>query len=232
MGAREHAAGMLTRLAGVYSSKARAKRARVFHEHMPLTEDDKVLDLGSHDGTHIAELIPQRANVYIADIDPALVEIGRQRYGFTPVVVPEDGHLPFDDGFFDCVFCSSVIEHATVDKDSLRSFETTADFKRAALERQRQLAREIARIGKRYFVQTPNRYFVIESHTWLPLPIVFLPRRLQIKLIDSLNRFWPKTTQPDFNLLTPRQMAELFPGAEIVREKSLGMTKSIMAIRR
>src|SRR5690554_5132707 len=50
----------------------------------------------------------------------------------------------FPDGFFDLVFSNSVIEH-------LYTFEN-----------QQLMAKEIQRVGKRYFVQTPNKYFFLE----------------------------------------------------------------------
>lgn len=52
----------------------------------------------------------------------------------------------FQDNEFDAVFSNSVIEHV-------------GDY-----EAQRQMANEIMRVGKRYFVQTPNFYFPIEPH--------------------------------------------------------------------
>ena len=62
-----------------------------------------------------------------------------------------------------------MIEHATVDKAELEMYVTTSAFEEAALERQEVLSREVRRVGKAYFVQTPNKYFVIESHSWLPV---------------------------------------------------------------
>jgi hypothetical protein len=223
---------VLTRLALAYSERARARRGRLFRELLPLTDDDRLLDLGSEDGSHIAGLIPFRRNVWIADIAAEALARGAERYGFHTTLLDETGRLPFPDGHFDCVFCSSVIEHVTVDKDALDDYPTQAAFRSAAWERQRILAAEIARVGRRFFVQTPHRWFPIESHTWLPVVVVLLPRRAQIRLIASLNRWWPKRTAADFSLLTTSEMEALFPGAEIFRERSFGMTKSLIAIRR
>jgi hypothetical protein len=100
------------------------------------------------------------------------------------------------------------------------------------LDRQRRAAREIPRVGKGYLVQTPYRYFPIGSHTWFPAFIVSLPRTLQIRLIEALNRVWAKKTSPDFHLLTRAQMAELCPDATIVVKRSLGFPRSIIAARR
>lgn len=214
--------------------QARAKRASVFRETFSIGPATRILDLGSEDGSAIASVIAgtraQPGNVYIADIDEKRVQEGKRRYGFVPVTIPESGRLPFDDGYFDIVYCSSVIEHVTVDKNDAWALTSGAEFRQRAEKRQREFAREIRRLGKSYYVQTPNKWFPIESHTWLPL-VGFLPRSWQIKIISLSNRYWIKRTSPDWLLLTATEMRALFPEAEIRAERLVGLTKSIMAIR-
>jgi hypothetical protein len=224
------AARVLRRVATAYGRRSRHRRAVLFRARIGVAAGARVLDLGSEDGRHIAEL-GLDADVHIADIDAAAVRAGAARYGFTPVVIPESGRLPFPDRYFDVVFCSSVIEHVTVPKAEIGARTGTREFARAALARQRQFAAEIRRVGRCYFVQTPNRYFPIESHTWLPGVVVFLPRPAQVRLIDFMNGWWPKRTSADFYLLTAGLLQELFPDATVVRERSLGLTKSLIAIR-
>jgi hypothetical protein len=221
----------IIRVAHAYSATQRARRGTLFVDRLRPEPEDRILDLGSEDGSHIERILGRECNVFIADIDREALEAGRRKYGFTPLLIPEEGRLPFADRDFDIVFCSSVIEHATVDKSQLRRYRSTQEFRRAAWERQQRLADEIRRISRRYYVQTPYRYFPIESHTWLPALVVLLPRPLQIRLIDGLNRFWPKRTDPDFNLLTPREMRALFPDAELLYERSFGLLKSMIAVR-
>jgi len=220
---------MIQKVARVFSEKCRRKRAALFCRYLRPTEEDKILDLGSEDGSFIAEIIPFRENVFIADIDEELLSRGRARYGFKTVLLDESGVLPFEDGYFDIVHCNSVIEHVTIDKVRRWSLQSQKEFTEVAFERQKRFANEIRRIGKSYFVQRPNRGFLFESHTWLPL-IQFLPRALLIRAIRFLNKWWVKKTSPDWNLLAERQMRELFPDALIVRERVLGFTKSLIAI--
>lgn len=222
---------MLKAIVASYSKRAREKRARIFKEYLSPSENDRILDLGSGDGSYMANIVPFRDNVYIADILLEPLKKGRQKFGFiNAILLDKSGVLPFPDKCFDIVFCSSVIEHVTVKTDLY--LQSNAEFSKASYTRQRGFAEEIRRVGKRYFVQTPNKYFPVESHTWLPLLIVFLPRRLQIRSIEFFNKWWPKKTSLDWNLLTKADMQELFPDAEIVLEKAFGLTKSIMAIRR
>lgn len=224
----------IVKLASKYSAKARKKRAEVFTSSFHLDENTKILDLGSENGSNIHSVLSRTQvhpdNVYIADIDPDAVAKGNKDYGFNPVVIREDGRrLPFEDGFFDIVYCSSVIEHVTVPKEKVWSVYSGERFRTEAFARQTEFAREIRRLGRQYFVQTPYKHFPIESHSWLPL-VAWLPRWLLVPLLRTTNRVWIKKTSPDWNLLNKAQMRQLFADAVIRDEKSLGVTKSIMAI--
>ena len=58
-------------------------------------------------------------------------------------VVADGCHLPFADDAFDMAFSNSVIEHVP-DHEAF--------------------SRELARVGRSYYVQTPNKWFPIEPH--------------------------------------------------------------------
>ena len=68
--------------------------------------------------------------------------------------------LPFRDEAFDVVFSNSVIEHV------------------GDAASQRRFAREVARVGRAYWVQTPNRWFPVEQHLLTPL-VHWLPKSWQ-----------------------------------------------------
>jgi hypothetical protein len=215
--------------------RARAKRALLFRRSFAIDASTRILDIGSEDGSAIAAVLEgtkvEPRNVYIADIDAAAVEAGARRFGFVPVAIPESGRLSFTDGYFHIVHCSSVIEHVTVPKSEVWRVSSGTDFRRRARSRQQEFSNEIRRVGLAYYVQTPNKWFPVESHTWLPL-VGVLPRRLQMSTIAFTNRWWIKSTSPDWDLLTRAELQSLFPDAEIQRERFLGLTKSIIAIKK
>ncbi len=67
--------------------------------------------------------------------------------------------LPFADGQFDLVYCSSVIEHVPP-------------------ARHAAFAAEVRRVGRGWFVQTPAWSFPLEPHSLLPFAH-WLPPRLR-----------------------------------------------------
>ena len=58
----------LVQLASAYSKRHREKRGRLFRQFMHPQEDDRILDLGGGDGSHVAAILPFRKNVVIADV--------------------------------------------------------------------------------------------------------------------------------------------------------------------
>ena len=125
----------------------------------------------------------------------------------------------FEDASFDVVFSNSVIEH-------LGTFED-----------QRRMADEVRRVGRRYFVQTPNRYFPLEPHFFFP-GFQFLPMRARVGLVRrfALGYHEPlpdpqaaRRAVAEIRLLAPRELRALFPDGSLYRERALGLTKSLVA---
>lgn len=224
----------LRKLVNIFRERSRRNRIRLFLKHFRIERTTKVLDLGGWNGSHINALLSgtevDRANVYVADIDERAVLSAQRKYGFTPVVVPESGTLPFPDGFFDIVFCSSVLEHVTIPKSMVWDLASGKEFTRQAVAHQTDFAAEIRRLGRKYYVQVPYRGFPIETHSWLPL-LSYLPRPLQMAVMRLSNKFWIKKTSPDFHLPSMREYRTYFPDAAIEKEKVLFFTKSLIAIK-
>lgn len=154
----------------------------------PLGARHRLLDLGGGDGAHIALVWPDHPGITVADHDREALERARER-GFRTVELDASDLRPFADKEFDFVFCSSVIEHITGPKAKMIKMTDDAAFSRSAKEHQRRFAAEIRRISRGYWVQTPNRYFILESHSWLPGFISFLPRSMLMRLLSTFARF-------------------------------------------
>jgi|WetSurMetagenome_2_1015567.scaffolds.fasta_scaffold407466_2 SAM-dependent methyltransferase len=221
---------MLSQFIDILKRRSRENRAKLFNSCFHITQTHKVLDLGSGDGSYIADVLPFRENVYIADISKEKLELGKLKYGFKTILLNENPELDFPDQCFDIVFCNSAIEHITGPKAFVKSFSTD-DFRDFAFRWQKQFANEIRRVSKGYFVQTPNKYFIIESHTLLPFFILYFPRKLLLSMVSFMNKFWLKKTSCDWNLLSLKQMRELFPDATLYYERFFGLKKSIIATR-
>ncbi len=212
-----------------YSQSCRAKRAAMFQKIFPGIANENILDLGGGKGDHIAMVAPHHQSVTIADYDTQHLQIAREKHGFKTLTLDGAERLPINDNQYDIVYCNSVIEHVTGPKDEVVNMKSKAQFEQTARIHQKQFADEIRRIGKGYFVQTPYKWFPIESHTITPSFVQLLPRPLQLLAYRLVPK---KKTLPDFNLLTIEDMKALFPDADLVYEKSMGLVKSIIAVKK
>jgi hypothetical protein len=224
----------ITRIKQRIAHGSRSRRAQLFERVFPKSDYASIVDLGGGKGTHFHNHYPSKKCVHIADYNAPDLAQAAAKFGYTPHLVDGTETLPFKDNEFDIVFCSSVIEHVTGPKqDAVDLFKADgAAFAANAWNYQMKFAKEIRRIGRGYFVQTPCRSFPVEVHSWIPM-LGYLPSHLQWKVIKIFNRFWPrKNDEADWSLLAATQMQELFPDAEIHKEKFWGLTKSIIAVRR
>ena len=121
----------------------------------------------------------------------------------------------FNAKSFDIVHSNSVIEH-------LYNFNN-----------QSKMASEILRIGKKYIVQTPNKYFFLEPHYLIPF-FQFLPDKLKYLILTKTKmsrlKKWDKKFASQYieeiRLLSLKEMKLLFLSSKIYFEKFLGMNKS------
>jgi len=189
---------------------------------------DKILDLGGSDGS-VWDYLGERKkeyDIYIADIDEEALMKAAER-GYKTIQLNEHGELPFTDKEFDVVFCNSMIEHYTIEKNKIWDINDDHIFDEESQHKQQFLANEIERVGKKYFVQTPHRNFPIESHTQFPFT-AFLSRKNQLRLIKFLNKYWLKKTQPDWHLLGTKDAKKIFPNANILINKLFFFPREII----
>ncbi len=128
--------------------------------------------------------------------------------------------MPFRAREFEVVFSNSVIEHL------------------GTFDQQREMAAEIQRVGKRYFVQTPSKWFPLEPHFLFPV-FQFLPLSWRVWIASRYTAGWychpgdrnaAKEEVESIRLLSKRDCARLFPEAEIKTEWMLGLPKSYLIV--
>jgi 2-polyprenyl-3-methyl-5-hydroxy-6-metoxy-1,4-benzoquinol methylase len=127
----------------------------------------------------------------------------------------------FADKSFDVVFSISVVEHV-------------GDW-----SKMKQFAAEAKRIGRSYFIQTPYFWFPVEPHARTPF-LHWLPQSWAYRIVMAKRcGYWPKAgsvseavdTLQSARMLDYGQFAALFDDAPIERERFLGLTKSLVAVR-
>jgi hypothetical protein len=198
----------------------RTRRLRLFERTFNISERTRILDVGG--SPEIWSFSSGRPQLTILNMPSALSPSREQ----ADMVAGDGRMLPFPDGAFDIVFSNSVIEHVGTRED------------------QSVFAREVARVGRSYWIQTPNRRFPFEHHVMLPA-IHFLPKRWQESIV---NRFtgWEHVVHPtaderrnymhhylnELNLLGASDMKALFPDAKLLKERFLGLPKSLIAVKR
>lgn len=125
------------------------------------------------------------------------------------------------DQSFDLVHSNSVIEHVGLWPNMVA------------------FARETRRVGRSYYVQTPNFWFPVDPHFWRVPLNHFLPRPMRAGLMRALplaTAGRAHTTLDAYSmvdsslLLTRGQMAALFPDGVIYAERLALLAKSWTAV--
>ncbi|MEH1869261.1 MAG: methyltransferase domain-containing protein [Nostoc sp.] len=210
-----------TNLPNSWASKLRKKRFSLFTSILDsLPSSIKILDVG---GTVSFWENLGFFNEQIKDVEITLLNLKFTQTSSTHPKIKEvignaTNMVNFQSNEFDIVFSNSVIEHV-------------GDY-----DMQNQMATEIRRVGKRYFVQTPNLFFPIEPHFVFPL-FQFMPINFRVWLLTNFALGWydkvadkqqAKSIATSIKLLRRRQFLNMFPEAQLYEEKFFGLTKSFI----
>lgn len=141
--------------------------------------------------------------------------------GFSSIVGDACNLKGIQDNSFDIVFSNSVIEHLFTKNQ------------------QQKMADEVTRVGRSYFIQTPNKYFPIEPH-WLFPFFQFLPFSVKVFLTQHFTLGHIKKAKnkeaaialvKEVRLLSKKEFTSFFKDAKIFEEKIGGLTKSFTAYK-
>jgi SAM-dependent methyltransferase len=190
------AKGPLARLASGPAGRARARRHARFFPLTGVRPGHRILDVGC--GALGLRGLEPELDITGCDL------VDRPVYPGTFVRADAAEELPFEDGAFDLVYSSSVIEHV-------------------APARRGRFAHELKRVGRGWFVQTPAWSFPVEPHALLPA-VHWLP-------VDARRRLWrfgAAGAWEEIHLLRRAEMAELF-GAPLA-ERAGPVVKSWVSV--
>ena len=198
----------------------RRKRGQFLLARFPAIRGLRICDLGGsqHFWDKLGLGVPHE-NITIFNISSAETQ-GMTAAGDAGIrVLIYDGHtIPAADQSFDLLVCNSVLEHVPPQD-------------RAAL------VKEMRRVAKALFCQTPAWSFPVEPHFLLPF-VHWLPRSLGYQLIKLSP--WRLLSRPNqavmqeywwgTQLLKRAELQALFPGLPVEDERALGLAKSYYVV--
>ncbi len=206
------------------SSRSREMKLDLFWEVMNPRPGTTMLNLGGapphqgrallrkehEDATHLEQ--PEQdprwrsLRVMALSVNPADMREYHQLYPHNGALIGDGCQMPLADKSIDIVFSNAVIEHMRPDQ-------------------QVSMAREIRRVGRSWFVTTPNFFYPIEIHQKLPC-VHFLPHSLQ-RVIRRRIKTYPGN-EP-LTLLRAGQLRRLFPGSTIVKQRVTFYPETLIA---
>ncbi|WP_369140013.1 methyltransferase domain-containing protein [Modestobacter versicolor] len=209
----------LVRFKSRVSLKARRRMYEAFEAEFHPGREDTVIDVGVTpdetlvDSNAFEQFYPYKDRMTATSFEDAS-GLERRFPGLTFVQTSGAG-LPFPDRTFTFAYSSAVLEHVG---------------DRAA---QRAFVQEIMRVADGFFIAVPNRWFVLELHTFLPV-LHWLPKPVHRWFLRKLGKeFWAQ--EANLNLVGPKELRSLFPaevGVQLYRHRLFGLTSNIVAYGR
>jgi SAM-dependent methyltransferase len=191
------ARGLFPRVVEPFSRRARTHRIEQFRSLTGAGPETRIVDVGCG-GLGLISLAP--------DLDITGVDLHeRPEYPGPLVQADATEQLPFADDEFDIAYCNSVIEHIEP-------------------ARRAGLARELRRVARGWFVQTPAISFPIEPHSLLPAA-----HWLPMSLRRPYWRLGAGSDIDEINLLHRSEFEALFGPA--FRERFGPLTKSWICVQ-
>lgn len=193
--------------------RSREKKYQLFTVLMRPTAQTRILNVGAS-GTSVglADQLecwyPYPQQITGGGLNWADVEDYQRSFPEVTAIAFDGCRLPFPDQSFDIVYSNAVIEHLP-GQDLVRSF-----------------AAEVQRVGKGWFVTTPNFWYPFDPHYHLPF-IQLLPQGMQRGLVRGLGR----TPYDYLHLFSARELHKLFPTSMVVGCRVTFYPETLIAYR-
>jgi hypothetical protein len=198
-----------------FANRLRARRFQQFEALVAgLPRPLRVLDVGGENAFWENRGWAGRRDVQIFSLNR--VPEKQSHENVIPLTGDATNLAQFADGSFDVAFSNSVIEHLFT------------------YENQCRMASEMRRVGKAFWVQTPNFWFPMEPHFHVP-GWQWMPAELRVSILRRRRCGWrgpcPDETQArelvsELRLLTGGDLRKMFPGASLIPERFCGLVKS------
>ncbi len=194
--------------------KSRERKFQLFLQLLQPAPAMRILNVGASSPHHalpeqFESEYEHRDQVTGGGISFSEVRDYRDTYAGVKAAVFDGCALPFPDKSFDIVYSNAVIEHLPGRKS------------------QQRFAAEVARVGRGWFVTTPNLWYPVEPHYHLPF-VQFLPQSWQRRLVASLGR----APYENLYLLTESQLGQLFPGGRVCGCRVTFYPETLIAYRK
>jgi len=205
------------------SNISRKRKIELFNRIIMPTENIRILDVGAEvdlfgtGGLQFIDFYPWKHRISAINLSSEHISSIKQLYPEIDAITGDACKLPWPDNYFDVVYSNAVIEHL------------------GSLERQRKMAAEIMRVGKRWFITTPNRWYPFEFHMRLPF-VTWLPGNayLWAGRIVAYNHVRKKyswgSKWDDLRLMSARELQSCFPDSKIIKHRVTFMAETLIAV--
>lgn len=184
-------------------------------------EKTRILDIGAEIVTssqcelQFVDSYQWKSNISVINLSQQHIEKIKKTYPMIDACVGNACNLPYPDKAFDVVYSNAVIEHV------------------GSYEDQKKMASEIMRVGKRWYITTPNRWYPFEFHMRLPF-VTWLPFHVyrefgRILTYDHVKKKYVfGVGETGLRLLSSSDLKRCFPGSQIIRSRVTFMAETLI----
>ncbi len=162
-------------IANSLRNRNRLRKYNFFLQYFEPDANIRILDVGASEkeyqeaGNILEKKYPYPECITVLGVDE--YSEFQRRYPKVKTIIYDGGRFPLRDKQFGICWCSAVIEHV------------------GDINAQIKFLSEMARVARKVFFTTPNRYFPFEVHTRLFL-LHWLPKAIFDKILKKTGKTW------------------------------------------